>query len=132
MERRVLDTSILIRHWRTCRIKGRGEITTAIVRIWARKLIALYDSNAIVTPVYIEMIAGVTSRKELRLTLAFLEQFRCIDERRIPEHDWNEAIRLAQRVPRPANPRQLGDCLIHAICKRLRYQVATHDTRFAR
>src|SRR5438270_1070740 len=132
MERRVLDTSILIRHWRTCRVKARGEITTAVVRMWARKLIILYDSDAIVTPVYIEMIAGVTNRRELLLTLAFLREFRCIDEKRIPQHDWDEAIRLAQRVPRTATPRQLGDCLIHAICKRLRHQVATHDTHFAR
>jgi predicted nucleic acid-binding protein len=82
--------------------------------------------------VYIELIAGVMNQRELRLTVTFLEEFHCIDEKRIPEQDWHEAIRLAQRVPRTASSRQFGDCLIHAICKRLRYQIATHDTRFAR
>ena len=132
MQRRALDTSVLIRHWRNCRAKARGPLTITAVQTWARTLIRLYESDAIVTPVYIEMIAGVTNRQELRLTLAFLEEFRCIDARRIPQQDWDQTIRLAQRIPRTSSPRQLGDCLIHAICKRLRYQVATFDTRFAR
>src|SRR5437879_5010929 len=98
MEKRVLDTSILIRHWRNRRAKARSEITTAVVRSWARELIKLYQSDAIVTPVYVEMIAGVTNRNELRLTQAFLQEFRCIDGKHIPEQDWHETIRVAQRV----------------------------------
>ncbi len=78
------------------------------------------------------MVAGATNRQELRLTQAFLEEFRCIDSGRIPQQDWTEAVRLAQRVPRDGSPRQLGDCLIQAISKRLRHQVATHDARFPR
>jgi predicted nucleic acid-binding protein len=103
-----------------------------LVKTWARKLIELYESDAIVTPVYVEMIAGVSNQRELQLTVTFLKEFRCIDEKRIPKQDWHEAIRLAQRIPRTGSSRQLGDRLIHAICKRLNHQIATHDTRFAR
>jgi predicted nucleic acid-binding protein len=130
MEKEVLDTSVLIRHWRRCRAAMRGPVTPAVVRGWAESLIRQRKTDAIVTPVYVEMLAGATSAEELRLTRAFLEKFRRIDGGRIPEGDWAEAIRLAQRVPRDAKPRQLGDCLIRAIAKRLRYTVFTHDAGF--
>jgi len=79
---------------------------------------------------YIEMVGGITSRRELELTKAFLGVFTCIDQKRIPASDWQEAIRLAQRVPRDRRPRQLGDCLIRAIANRLKYNVLTFDTGF--
>ena len=44
--------------------------------------------------------------------------------------DWQEAIRIARRVPRNRKPRQLGDCLIRAIANRLRYKVETLDADF--
>jgi predicted nucleic acid-binding protein len=129
-EKKVLDTSVLIRWWKVCRARTRVELTPALVRGWARELIAFYKTDAIVTPVYLEMIAGVTDQEELRLTRAFLGEFRCIDEGHIPQQDWQEALRLAQRVPRDAKPRQLGDCLIRAIANRLKHKVTTHDTSF--
>lgn len=132
MKKQVLDTSILIAHWHTCRTAARGMITPAVVRWWAESLIRLRETDAIVTPVYVEMLAGVTSAEECRLTRAFLEKFHRIDGGRIPEEDWAEAIRLAQRVPRNAKPRQLGDCLIRAIADRLNYAVFTLDSSFPR
>jgi predicted nucleic acid-binding protein len=47
----------------------------------------------------------------------------------LPE-DWQEAIRIASRVPRSPAPRQLGDCLIRAIAHRLKYEVFTSDMNF--
>jgi predicted nucleic acid-binding protein len=99
-------------------------------RIWAKEIITRYDTNAIVTPVYIEVIAGVQNQRELQLTREFLDCFQCVDMRRILPQDWNEVIRLAQRIPRNGKPRQLGDCLIRAIANRLRYEVETSDERF--
>lgn len=129
-EKKVLDTSVLIRWWRICRDRTRGELTPARVRGWARELIAFHESDAIVTPVYLELIAGVRDRQELHLTQVFLNEFRCIDEGHIPQQDWQEALRLAQRIPRDAKPRQLGDCLIRAIANRLKHQVVTYDGSF--
>lgn len=37
----------------------------------------IHETDAIVTPVYLEMIAGVTNAEELHLTQAFLDEFRC-------------------------------------------------------
>jgi predicted nucleic acid-binding protein len=132
MRRRVLDTSVLIRHWHDSRKKARDRPTAALVRAWARELIELYETDAIVTPVFIEMIAGVTDRHELGPTRAFLEEFRRIDEGRILAPDWQEALRMAQRVPRDRRPRQLGDCLIRAIADRLKHEVVTYDKGFPR
>jgi predicted nucleic acid-binding protein len=128
--RAILDSSILIDHWCRCHAAARRPIRVQDVRKWAADLITLRRTAAIVTPVYVEMIAGVSSREELKLTRAFLAEFECIDEGRIPEEDWDETIRVAQRVPRDGRPRQLGDCLIRAIANRLRYQVFTQDSGF--
>jgi predicted nucleic acid-binding protein len=129
-EKQILDTSMLIHYWRTCRRKVRGEVTPPVVRALAQELIERYNTDAIVTPVYVEMLAGVTDRQTLRLTQAFLGEFRCIDGGHISAADWEETIRLAQRVPRDAKPRQLGDCLIRAVANRLRHRVITHDASF--
>ncbi len=132
MKKAVLDTSVLIRHWLNRRGRMRGEVTVAVVKRWARELIELERSDAIVTPVYVEMIAGVSDKRDLLLTKAFLNEFRCIDAGLIPEQDWRETVRLAQRVPHDSKPRQLGDCLVRAIANRLKYNVTTFDTGFAR
>jgi predicted nucleic acid-binding protein len=129
MAKRVLDTNVLIAHWRG-KLVGRAGVTPKRVREWAEQVIQLHQTDAIVTPVYIEMIAGVQSQRELQLTRIFLQCFACVDERRILAQDWEEAIRLAQRVPPDGKPRQLGDCLIQAIAKRLRYEVVTKDLSF--
>jgi predicted nucleic acid-binding protein len=132
--RKILDTSILIHFWRRRRrrSRARGAVTPAVVRGWAQGLIELRQTDAIVTPVYVEMIAGVTDRRELKLTQAFLDEFRQLDGGMIPEQDWREAVRLAQRVPRDSRPRQLGDCLIRAIANRLKHVVETLDSGFPR
>jgi predicted nucleic acid-binding protein len=128
----ILDTSVLISWWRQCR-RGRqlADLVEADVVRWATQLAERRQTDAIVTPVYLEMIGGTVDRRELRLTQAFLACFRCVDERRIPPTDWAEALRLAQRIPRKPRPRDLGDCLIRAIANRLNYGVITHDTGFA-
>jgi predicted nucleic acid-binding protein len=130
MERRTLDTSALIRHWHRCRTRPLSDYLPADTVVWAKQLIALHQTNAITTPVYVEFLAGVTSEHEFRLAKAYLEQFHCVDGGRIPPEDWKEAIRLAQRVPPSGKPRQLGDCLIRAIARRLRYRVRTYDQDF--
>ena len=80
------------------------------------------------------MLAGVMTSHELKLTRAFLAEFTCVDQRDIPSADWEKAIRLAQRVkklrkrlPSPARPRRLGNCLIRAIADRLDYEVQSRD-----
>jgi predicted nucleic acid-binding protein len=130
MEKRILDTSMLLRQWHRCRQRPLIEYTPADARAWADQLIGIHRTNAIVTPVYVKMVAGVTSEHELRLTRAYLQPFRCVDGGHIPKEDWEEAIRLAQRVPSHAKPRQLGDCLIRAIARRLKYRVRTYDQDF--
>jgi predicted nucleic acid-binding protein len=130
MKKRILDTNILIGLWQQRRSNSQAPVTTAKVKSWAKELINLYDTNAIVTPVYLEMLAGVSSKRELGLTRAFLDEFTCIDEGQIPKEDWDNAIRLAARIPRDGRPRQLGDCLIRALADRLRCEVITRDVGF--
>ena len=92
----------------------------------------MYQSNAIVTPVFLEFIGGVRSAAELQLAETYLNQFHVVDNGKVLEEDWQEAERIARRVPRDGTPRQLGDCLIRAIANRLRYDVSTIDQRFPR
>lgn len=138
MRRIVLDTSILIGCWHSNRSKSKGELTPKAVQGWARQLTKDQGTDAIVTPVVVEMLCGVMGREQLVLTRAFLECFRVIDDGNIPKGDWEEAIRLAQRTPRrrrgvvDSGGRHLGDCLIRAIANRLRYEVETHDEGFPR
>ncbi len=122
---------MLLSWWRNRR-GGRtwDRITPAEVTRWAADLIAFYGSNAIVTPIYLEVVGGVTDRRELALTLVFLGRFRCVDERDIPADDWRDAERIARRIPRKRTPRDMGDCVIRAIANRLKYAVHTFDTNF--
>lgn len=132
MAKDLLDASILIHHWYQCRTKPLRECSVADAEAWAEKLIALEMTKAIVTPVYIELLCGVSSSHEGQLTRAYLNRFQCVDGGHIPREDWEEAIRLAQRIPVTNKPRQLGDCLIKAIAKRLHYRVRTRDKGFPR
>jgi hypothetical protein len=88
---------------------------------------AIARTGSIVTPAYIEFVAGTTSAHELRLARAYLAEFEIVDKGRILDQDWIEARRYAERVPRNGKPRQLGDCVIKAIAKRLNYDVDTFD-----
>jgi predicted nucleic acid-binding protein len=78
------------------------------------------------------MVAGVTSSHELKLTQAYLAPFEIIDEGRIPKKDWDKAKDMAQRVAPSGGKRQLGDCLVRAIAKRLNCEVLTLDKGFPR
>ena len=130
MPKRVLDTSLLIKQWRSFPSKGPADRTCAGMQEWAMRLIDLQCSNLIVTPVWIEVVAGATNREALKQTLAFLKPFKIIDEGRILSEDWTAACQKAQRIPPNGKPRQLGDCLIRAIADRLNCDVSTADESF--
>jgi predicted nucleic acid-binding protein len=132
MRKRVLDTSVLIRHWQQCRDRARRGPSQNGVRKWAHELIKIHSSDAIVTPVVLELLAGVTSDRELVITKAFLAEFNCIDNGHVTDRDWVNAIRLAQRVPADRRRRNLGDCLIRAIADRLHHDVLSFDKGFVR
>ena len=127
MKRLVLDTSVLIRFWQA---RALTHVPFKTVRVEARRLVDVYQTDAIVTPVYIEMVAGTRNGDELRRTRVFLSEFKVIDEWDVSSEDWQEAKRLAERVPRDGRRRQLGDCLVQAIANRLRYEVFAIDTFF--
>jgi hypothetical protein len=131
MEKAIFDTSTLISHWNQCKSKTRGTtITLAHARVWGQNLIALRRINAIVTPVVIEFVAGITHKSEMEMARAFLDQFQNIDNGSILAEDWREARRIAERIPRDSKPRHLGDCLVRAIANRLRHDVDTLDNSF--
>ncbi len=125
MPRRIVDTNLLIRQFR--RLAPYVDKSPQDAARLADELIRSLDADAILTPIEIEMIAGVVDRHEMTLTEAFLDRFRIIDGRQIGPEDWKEARRIAKHVGPGADRRQLGDCLITAIAARLRYRVATED-----
>ncbi len=143
MPKRILDTNILIAHFKG--LKPLAERGPSDAEDWARVLIQDKGTNAIVSPVEIEILVGVQDPHELELTEAFLRPFAIIDERRVLPEDWEEARRIAKRVvrydrevprrhrrrPRERNPktesRDFGDCLITAIASRLNCEVITDD-----
>ena len=130
MAKRIFDTNVLIAHWQRCKKRLSGDPTSAEAEDWARVLIKTHGTRAIVTPVYVEFIVGTLSSEQLKQSRAFLGQFDCVDSMAILPTDWKEAIRIASRVPRMPAPRQLGDCLISAIARRLKYEVLTSDMDF--
>jgi predicted nucleic acid-binding protein len=132
VKRTVLDTSVLIRHWHRSVSRHFERLTSDDARKWARDLTEIEEPDAVVTPVVLEIICGVRNARELRLTRAYLEEFRIVDGGKVTVEDWNEARRLAQRIPRDGRPRQLGDCLIRAIARRFKYLVRTFDTGMPR
>src|SRR5437660_193519 len=123
MKKVVLDTSVLISFWRQRRAAALVNNSAKQAESWGRDLVRLHDTDAIVTPVYIEMVAGTMNRHELSLTKAYLKTFRCIDQGNILSRDWQEAIRVAQRIGRQPLRRDLGDCIIRAIADRLHHEV---------
>lgn len=128
MARRVLDTSVLIKHWHDRSQRGRGSPATD----WAEELFKIWQSNETVTPVVIEFLCGATSGEELADYREFLSGFKIIDNGLISAQDWQEAKQMAERVPRDGKRRQLGDCLVMAISQRLSREVVTHDRRMRR
>ena len=92
---RVLDTNVLINHWRLLPLSQR---TTAGAAKWARRLIEVYNTDFIASPVRIEFLCGVKSSEELKLVMAYVDQFQVVDEGQIHRQDWEEAERIAKRV----------------------------------
>ncbi len=130
MSARILDTSVLLRHWKRRSGASLAGGTTNDAQRWATEAIDLFRSNVIVTAVYVEFIAGVRSSDELKLAERYLAQFRILDDGESTEDDWEEVKRIARRVPRSGKPRHPGDCLIRATAKRLRRDVYTLDKDF--
>ena len=128
MPRMILDTNVLVEYWRRRRagraLEGVSEVE---VETWARDLIAVEQTDAIVSPVLIEFAGGIRDAHEMKLVRTFLEPFTVVDRGRILISDWAEARRLAERVPPNHRPRDLGDCLIRAIARRLKHEVRTFD-----
>jgi predicted nucleic acid-binding protein len=133
MRRFLLDTSVLVQHWRRCRAsKKPAEIKETDAELWARRLIEIEDTNAMVTPVLLEYVCGVRDQLELSLARAYLKPFHSVDKGKTLVADWREARRLAERVPKSGRPRDFSDCLIKALAARLNYQVRTFDTGMPR
>jgi predicted nucleic acid-binding protein len=126
MARSILDTNRLCDHWR---IMPRPQ-TGNEARQRARMLIQDRKTDAIVTPVRIEFLAGARSKDELALFAAFLDELDVVDRGRIVDEDWRVAENRAKHVRADGKPRQLGDCLIRAIAERLRFEVDTRDRAF--
>ena len=131
MLKRILDTCVLLAYWKR-RTAASDSPTVADVERWAQELAEIHQGNAIVTPVYVEFIAGTRDSSEQHLAEAFLAQFEILDKGEISRQDWDETRRIAKRIPPRGKPRQLGDCLIRAIANRLKHEVVTADTGFPR
>jgi predicted nucleic acid-binding protein len=132
MAKKVLETSVLLHHWGQSGGNSPASRTVDEAKNWGKELVRLHGTDAIVTPVYLEMVVGVQSAHQLDLMRAFLGEFRIIDNWNVTPEDWKEARRIGERVPRDGHRRQLGDCLIRAIANRLRHDVIAFDRRFAR
>lgn len=128
MPARVLDTNYLIRIWHG-RFPGRARVDSEVsaVRV-ARDWLRDFPQDVIVTPVRLEFQGGSRDRDELRRCDLFLAEFHVLDEGRIVPADWQQAERLARRVPRDGRSRGAIDCLVRAICIRLHADMATDDT----
>lgn len=129
--RRVFDTNVLVGQWR---IKRRDRKTSDIeiheAENWAADLIRGSNSNAIVTPVRLEFLAGTRDQHEWQLAEAYLSNFEVVDNGMITEADWTNTARRIARIPRDGRPRHLIDCLIISIYDRLRYEILTSESRF--
>jgi predicted nucleic acid-binding protein len=129
--KRVLDTNVLINHWvRSLRGRRLRDMTRAHALAAADRLRELQGSAFILTPIYLEYVCGQRNRHELELARAYVGRFEIADGGNILRQDWDYARRLAERVPRDGLPRQLGDCLIRAVCERLHFEYVTLEIRF--
>ena len=117
---KIFDTNVLLSKW--CHDRLWIEASDQAITRSARQLIDLYKTNLIVSPVEIELLAGTRNKEELRRMRIFLAEFIVADGGIITQNDLREAKRIAQRVPEKSRQlgyrRQLGDCLIRALCIR--------------
>jgi predicted nucleic acid-binding protein len=125
---RILDTNVLINHWRKLDKKDR---VAAKVKAHAEELIEFQGTNLITSPVLVEFLVGARDSLELGLYRTYLEPFEVLDKGEIPRQDWDEAKRLAQWI-RKDRERKLGDCLIEAIANRFNGDVVSADCDFKR
>jgi predicted nucleic acid-binding protein len=132
MRRRILDSCKLIKQWQRCYRRHTGKLAERDITRWANELVELYETNWILAPVAVEFLAGFTSRKELEWGERFLRSFYWVDERNIPPEDWDTVYRLVRRIRSDNKTRQLGDCLIRAIARRLKCEIETDDRGFPR
>jgi predicted nucleic acid-binding protein len=130
MPRELLDTSVLISHWRRCSESRLSDKTPEDASQWAETVIDLRRTRWIASPVLIEFVAGVRSSHELELAHAYLGRFEVIDRGNVSKTCWEEARKIAERVPRDGKPRQLGDCLLKAIAKHFKCAVVSLDKGF--
>src|SRR5258706_4241842 len=126
---RILDTNVLISFWWRSRL---WQLKETEVTQWARRLIEVYNTNLIASPVRIEFLCGGQGRENLKLCLAYLHPFDVVDQGQIPRQDWQQAERFAKRIGRQGRPRKLGDCLLQAIAHRLNCEIITADSDFGR
>ena len=127
MRGKIFDTNKLIKQWRRSRKRPLVDYTRADAESWARELIGIYQTNSILTPVYLEVVGGVVDRHEMELTKAFLSKFLILDEGRILPEDWTKARQLAERIAPGSRPRGAIDCLIKAIAIRMKCELLTDD-----
>jgi len=132
MARVLFDTNYLIAHWK--RFPASLERTEETMRHWARKLIEQHAAEYVCTPVLIEMYAGISNTRDLVLHIAYLGEFKVIDNQNIPASVWDNALRLSKRVNpnRPTKKRHFGDCLIRAIADHFNCGVLTSDQEMRR
>jgi hypothetical protein len=90
----------------------------------------MWGTDAIVTPVAVEFSAGFTRAGDVKLAEQFLKNFTCLDKKSTTHADWDETMRQAKRIPPNGARRQLGDCLIRALAKRLHADVIAFDRSF--
>jgi len=97
MARRVLDTSVLIQHWHDCRAraaKDLSDLQPSETEVWGCALIRLRRADLILTPVYLEFVAGAQSAHELLLQRSYLFPFAIHDRGDVRKEDWIEASRV--------------------------------------
>ena len=129
MRRSILDTNWLCKLWQDRAQRPLSHWSREDSRRWAKELIEIRGTNAIVTPVALEFLTGVRPG-EADLAQTYLDEFDILDGGKIPREDWERAKKYAQRIPRDGKPRDLGDCLIKAIADRFGRDVDTRDKRF--
>jgi hypothetical protein len=129
--RNILDTCILVENWRRMRAKQKKFVDEKEIDRWAKKLIRLEDSNAILSPIRLEIMGGIHNRKEYRQMERYLSHFRVIDEGIILPQDWSQAEQL-HRLEIEKHGKALGplDSLIKAIAHRLGHEVRSEDKGF--
>jgi predicted nucleic acid-binding protein len=130
MPRKILDTSVLVRHWRMRCAGSRKDVSLEMATRWGQELCVMYPPAFVVSPVIIEFVAGAREGTELRLFRTFMDPIPSLDQGIIPPTDWVLARKLAERIPKSGKPRQLGDCIISAIARRSRCDVITFDKDF--